>query len=444
MKKTVAFYTLGCKLNQYETQAVAEAFLRAGYETAEPGEPASVYVVNTCTVTRLADRKSRQYIRKVKKENPGAVAVMMGCYPQTNPEEAAAVVEADILMGTADKLRAPEYVEDFLRNRVRQSHVSGEKEPGKEYEECGSVSCLEGRTRALVKIQDGCDRFCSYCIIPYARGAVRSRALSDIVAEAKKLVDAGYREIVLTGINTALYGLENGLPEDKNTVYGVELAVKAVSEIDGDFRIRLGSMEPTVVDAEYVSRLFKYDKLCHHIHLALQSGSERVLTAMRRRYGREDYLEIVKVLRDFDPFYGITTDIIAGFPGESEEDFEQSLEMVRKAGYLKVHAFPYSPRPLTPAADMDGQLSASVKKERNRRLIELANEVSANFRRGLIGKTQKVLAEEKLSNGLWRGHADNFAEIYFYTDSDCDISGSFIDVVPMALYSEGLLGREEK
>ena len=439
----VSFYTLGCKVNQYETQAVAEAFRRSGYEIAAEEDTADVYVVNTCTVTRLADRKSRQYIRRMKKANPDAVVVIMGCYPQTNPDEVAQIEEADIILGTTEKTRAPEYVAEFLKDRLRQQHVKEPKVLEQCYNEDGGVTCLESKTRALIKIQEGCNRFCSYCVIPYARGAVRSRGLSEIVSEAEKLIRAGYKEIVLTGINTALYGLENEAFLDKSKPYGIETVVAAISEIPGDFRIRLGSMEPTVVDAEYVSRLFKYDKLCHHIHLALQSGSTRIIRAMNRSYTAESYMEIVRALREFDPCYGITTDIITGFPGETEEDFEKSLDMVRKVRYLKVHGFPYSQRLFTPAASMDGQIAPPVKKERNKKLIALAEEVSAGFRSSMIGIPQRVLAEEKGPDGLWRGHADNFTEIHFLEESGNDISNTFVTVIPALLYEEGLLGRKE-
>ena len=439
----VSFYTLGCKVNQYETQAVAEAFRRSGYEIAAEEDTADVYVVNTCTVTRLADRKSRQYIRRMKKANPDAVVVIMGCYPQTNPDEVAQIEEADIILGTTEKTKAPEYVERFLEDCCRQQHVKEPKVLEQCYNEEGGVTCLESKTRALIKIQEGCNRFCSYCVIPYARGAVRSRGLAEIVSEAEKLVKAGYKEIVLTGINTALYGLENEAFLDKSKAYGIETVVDAISEIPGDFRIRLGSMEPTVVDAEYVSRLFKYDKLCHHIHLALQSGSTRIIRAMNRSYTAESYMEIVKVLREFDPCYGITTDIITGFPGETEEDFEESLDMVRKVRYLKVHGFPYSQRLFTPAASMDGQIAPPVKKERNKRLIALAEEVSDGFRSSMIGIPQRVLAEEKGPDGLWRGHGDNFTEIHFLEESGNDISNTFVTVIPALLYEEGLLGRKE-
>ncbi|MCQ2565533.1 MAG: tRNA (N(6)-L-threonylcarbamoyladenosine(37)-C(2))-methylthiotransferase MtaB [Clostridia bacterium] len=439
----VSFYTLGCKVNQYETQAVGEAFRRAGYEIAGEEDLADVYVVNTCTVTRLADRKSRQYIRRMKKANPHAVVVIMGCYPQTNPEEVAQIEEADIILGTTEKTKAPEYVAKFLEDRKTQHHVAEPKVTETTFNEEGGVTCLESKTRALIKIQEGCNRFCSYCVIPYARGAVRSRDLSEIVSEAEKLVKAGYKEIVLTGINTALYGLENEAFLDKSKAYGIETVVEAISCIPGDFRIRLGSMEPTVVDAEYVSRLFKYDKLCHHIHLALQSGSNNIIRAMNRNYTAESYLDIVRVLREFDPCYGITTDIITGFPGETEEDFQASLDMVRKVKYLKVHGFPYSQRLFTPAAEMDGQIAPPVKKERNKELIALGEEVAADFCRSLIGIPQRVLAEERGADGLWRGHADNFTEIYFLDESGNDISNTFVTVIPALPYEEGLLGRKE-
>jgi len=463
MEKTVGFYTLGCKVNQYETQAVGEAFVRAGYRLVGEEDLADVYVVNTCTVTRLADRKSRQYIRRMKKANPDAVVVMMGCYPQTNPDEVAQIEEADIILGTTEKTRAPQLVEEFLQKRQRIRLLTAPQVLEECYHEEGGVTCLESKTRALIKIQEGCNRFCSYCVIPYARGRVRSRNLDNIVSEARQLVDAGYKEIVLTGINTALYGLENEGFLDKTQIYGIEAAVQALNDIPGDFRIRLGSLEPTVVDADYVRRLFSYEKLCHHVHLALQSGSDKILAAMNRKYSVAQYLEIVQALREFDPQYGITTDIISGFPGETEEDFEGSLDVVRKSGFLHVHAFPYSQRLFTPAASMENQISPVVKKARNHRMIEVAEESSLRFRQSLVGTSQRVLAEEPTvvhasaknetaladhSNAggsavLWRGHASNFSEVYFPCEGAQDISNCFVNVRVDGVLKDGLSGHME-
>lgn len=420
---------------------MAESFAKRGYTVLSEEERADVYVINTCSVTALADRKSRQYIRRMKRRNPHALVIMMGCYPQTNPSDALKIEEVDIILGTTDKMRAAELADEFRGEKLNLvKDITG----CTVYEDEGDVTGLDSKTRALIKIQTGCNRFCSYCVIPYARGPVRSRKPSAVLNEAKRLVSAGYREIVLAGINTALYGAENGFTDDLDTgLDGIEIIIKAINDIPGDFRIRLNSIEPTVVNSEYVKRLFKYEKLCHHAHLSVQSGSTDIIRAMNRHYTREEYLEIVKALRAFDPDYGITTDIITGFPGETEKDFEYSLSLVSESAFLKVHAFPYSRRLYTKAAMMDNQIAPPIKKERNKRLIEYSEKVSEDFRRGLIGKAQKVLAEEKTEKGLWKGHADNFTTVYFSSDAD-DISGTFLTLVPYDVYEDGVIGRKEE
>ena len=445
--KKVAFYTLGCKVNQYETQAVAEDFKRRGYFIAEEGEKADVYVINSCSVTSMADRKSRQFVRKAKKENPKAVVILMGCYAQTNPFDTDKIKEADIIIGTTQKQRAAELAEEYFDEKKRRNLIKESDDFGKllkregsygmpacpiseeSYLELGAVTGIESRTRALIKIEDGCNRFCSYCVIPYARGPVRSRPLDSIVKEAKSLIEKGYKEIVLTGINTALYGTEKGFETS------LEELVAALNEIPGEFRIRLGSMEPTVVDANYITALLKYEKLAHHVHLSAQSGSDKILRLMNRHYSCEDYLGMVKAFKDFDPLYGITTDIIVGFPGEDEEDFEKSLELVRSTRFIHVHGFPYSVRLYTPAAEME-QIDPAVKKERNRILSKLAQEMSRSFMDSLTGTVQRVLIEEN-EKGLWKGHASNFAMVY--TKDECK-ENEFCDIVIDGLWKDGVIG----
>ena len=305
----IAFHTLGCKVNQYESEAIAAAFEQQGYTVVDEREFADVYVINTCTVTAVADKKSRQYIRRMKKVNPDSVVVVTGCYAQISPEEVSAVDGVDIVAGTNEKSHLTDYVAEFQEHGMRQLHVKGYEELDV-YDETGLVVNTENRTRAYIKIQEGCNRFCSYCVIPYARGKVRSRGLSEIVAEAEKLITGGYREIVLTGINTALYEMEQIRPDEAGRLpeepYGVEKVIAALSDIPGDFRIRLSSLEPAVVDADYVKRLLKYDKLCHHLHLSAQSGSSQVLAAMNRPYDREAYMDIAgsrSVLRIIDGYH---------------------------------------------------------------------------------------------------------------------------------------------
>lgn len=447
MVKTVGFFTLGCKVNQYETQSVEKRFADAGYRIVCGEEPADVYVVNTCTVTRLADRKSRQYIRRMKRLNPAAVMVVMGCYPQTNPLEILEIPGVDIIVGTADKERIVEFVRDFADNGKTQNHVRDTFTLGSENAGEPSFIALDSKTRALIKIQDGCDRFCSYCVIPYSRGAIRSRPLESVVSEAEYLIGKGYKELVLTGINTALYGAEKGFPPSPDDSRGVETIVKRLNALPGDFRIRLGSLEPTAVNASYVARLLRYEKLCHHLHLSVQSGSDRILREMNRNYTVADYMEIIKVLRDFDPHYGITTDIIAGFPGETESDFQESIDLVQRVKYLKVHAFPYSQRLYTPAAQMREQIASPVKKERNRQLIEIAGRESAAYRQSLQGSMQRVLVEDsagfRQGQHLWKGHADNFVEVYFPCSSDSDLANHFVNIIAAHPLEDGVLGRKE-
>jgi len=433
MKKKVAFFTLGCKVNQYETQQMKQEFLRFGYEVVGDDEQADVYVVNSCSVTRLADRKSRQYIRRSRKNNPDAVIVCMGCYPETNPEEVSDIKEVDIIMGTVNKTEVVSRVTEFMNSENISAYDTRQSAYGDSKVPVFSPTDPECRTRGLIQIQNGCNRFCSYCVIPYARHELTSKPVEEIVEEAKKLISSGYKEIVLTGINTALY---EG---------GVGKVIEALNNLPGDFRIRLGSLEPTVVDAEYVAGLMKYDKLCHHVHMSVQSGSNKIISSMNRHYTREEYLKIVDVLRSVDPHYGITTDIITGFPGETEEDFQQSMELVREVGFLKVHGFPYSRRLFTPAADMQEQIAPPVKKERNKRLIEFSEEVSKNFRKSMTGSVQKVLAEEMVNTPytwLWKGHADNFCPVYFRYDGNP--SNEYVNIKVVRPFMDGVYGEEDK
>ncbi len=461
--KKFAIYTLGCKTNQYESQMLAELLRKKGWEQAEElredsneessAEPAAAdaYIVNSCTVTAMADRKSRQYIRRARRQSPNAIIALIGCYPQTHLKEAEALEEADIILGTQNKQQLPELIEKALREKELTGTVSGAEAVAlrnpdldfpSEYCDHAPIFGSESRTRALIKIQEGCNRFCSYCVIPYARGPVHSRPLDSIVKEAEGLVAAGFKEIVLTGINTALYGSDWPGVE----ISGIDAVVEAVSAIPGDFRIRLGSLEPTVVNADYVRKLFKYDKLCHHLHLSVQSGSDAVISAMNRHYSSEEYMEIVDALREFDPYYGITTDIIVGFPGETEDDLKASMELSEKARYLKVHCFPYSVRPFTRAALMDGQIPMDEKRERNRRLIAFADRVSLDFRASMEGTEQRILVEEDCiidGKPYWKGHASNFCPVYMPEEGDEDLRNTFISVTAGRPVKDGVYGRKE-
>lgn len=450
-----AFHTLGCKVNQYETEAMKEQFRGAGYEIVGEEEPADVYIINTCTVTNLADRKSRQYIRRMKKQCPQAVVAVTGCYAQVKPEEVSALPEVDIVAGTGEKNHLLQYVGEYQRNRSKQTHIL-EYDALTAYHDKGIITSMDSRTRAYIKIQEGCNRFCSYCLIPFARGQVRSRDPQEILLEAQTLLARGFKELVLTGINTALYGTEENFSyplseaERSAGMHGIEIIISRLNALEGDFRIRLSSLEPTVVDAEYVKRLLVYPKLCPHLHLSVQSGSNAVLKAMNRRYTREEYLAIVRVLKAHDPHYGITTDIICGFPGETEADFDDSLRMVREAGFLKVHAFKYSKREGTAACKMKDQIPGEIKNRRVSALIAAGEEAARDFLTESIGEVRTVLFEEFAESGETCsagaetaaaqicGYADNYVKVY--AEGSADDLNCFKKVKLLELYQDGLKG----
>lgn len=450
-KMSIAFYTLGCKVNQYETQGLKEEFAKRGFGLAAEDEAADIYVVNTCTVTNLADRKSRQYIRRMKKYNPNSIIAVIGCYAQVSPGEAASIEGVDLVLGNNEKNQLPDYIEKLLINRSRGWEAGQEESPFvkildrdelTEYEECGTITSMESRTRAYIKIQDGCDRFCSYCIIPYARGPIRSRPLEDIAKEAETLINKGFKELILTGINTALYGAE------KDQSYNIENVIGLLDAMEGDFRIRLGSLEPNVIDADLAKSLLKYKKLCPHMHLSIQSGSDRILRAMNRNYNKDEYLKIVGVLREHDNNYGITTDIIVGFPGESPEDLETGKNLIKDVGFVKTHIFPYSKRQGTKAADMEGHLDNSTKKFRAAELSKVGHESAKEFLKKNIGSVREVLFEEyDEETGMISGYSDNYIKTY-YPVENAQIAGKMLNklhgVKFVELYDDGIKGKEDK
>lgn len=436
----VAFHTLGCKVNQYESEAMAGNFKAEGYEVVDERDFADVYIINTCTVTAVADKKSRQYIRRMKKVNPDSIIAVTGCYAQISPEEVSAVEGVDIVTGTNEKHRLTDYVAEFMESKQKQLHIKGYDELDS-YENVGAAANTENRTRAYIKIQEGCNRFCSYCVIPYARGKVRSRNFDDIMDEAKRLIEAGYKEIVLTGINTALYDMERA-DSFAEELYGVEKVIAALDALDGDFRIRLSSLEPAVVNADYVKRLLKYDKLCHHLHLSAQSGSSKVLKAMNRPYDRDEYLEIVKVLRENDPYYGISTDIIVGFPGEKEADFEDSCRLVEQTAFCKVHIFKYSKRPFTKAAEMKEHVAPQIKNVRSEVLHKVSKKAAADFFRSCSGRKEKVLFEEiDHVKKIITGFTDNYTRVYVKYEDEAaanKLLNEFAMVKMGQLFDEGM------
>ncbi|QIB69244.1 tRNA (N(6)-L-threonylcarbamoyladenosine(37)-C(2))-methylthiotransferase MtaB [Aminipila butyrica] len=443
-KLRVGVKTLGCKVNQYESEAIKENFKNCGHEIVDENDFADVYIINTCTVTNLADRKSRQYIRKMKRVNPLSIVTVTGCYAQVSPEEVAEIEGVDIVAGTNQKSRLVELIQEH-RNQL-ESHQESLVEDYRhltEYEETGVITSMESRTRAYIKIQEGCDRFCSYCVIPYARGPVRSRRAADIVKEAQSLLEQGFKELILTGINTALYGTETSF-EQKEQLTGIEIILHALEELGGEFRVRLSSLEPTVIHADYVKRLLKYKRLCPHLHLSIQSGSDKILQAMNRRYDRSEYLEIVNVLKEFDPGYGVTTDMIVGFPGETEADFRESLEMVNQAGFCKVHAFKYSKRAGTKAADMREHVAPEVKNRRSQELIEAGAQAAEQFFKKNIGGQRTVLAEEYLEEaGCLTGYTENYIKTYIPCTKELGERSlnALIAVELTDLYRDGMAGR---
>lgn len=447
----IAFHTLGCKVNQYETQALKEKFLQRGYEIVGDNDFADIYVINTCTVTGLSDRKSRQFIRRVKKINPGSITAVIGCYAQVSPDEAKNIEGVNIVAGTNEKNNLPDYIEEYVRSKGVDCHIR-DWDQLTEYEETGIITSMDSRTRAFIKVQEGCNKFCSYCIIPYARGTVRSRAKEDIIKEAESLIRQGFKELVLTGINTALYGMElrdcdevtdrsgKFSHNEEEGLYGIEVVVNALNKLPGDFRIRIGSLEPNVIDSIYTARLMKYDRLCHHLHLSLQSGSDRILRDMNRCYTARGYQDLVQLLKEHDPNFGITTDIIVGFPGETEEDFRDSCAMVEESEFCKVHVFKYSKREGTKAAGMKNHISPEIKTARSAELIRISDAAAKKFFTGNIGTTRRVLLEQyDKKTGLLEGLSDNYIKVYCEGgESQCN---SFADVELIEFYRDGVKGR---
>lgn len=439
---TIAFYTLGCKVNQYETQALKEDFKKRGYFLVDENEKADIYVVNTCTVTNLADRKSRQYIRRMKRQNPDSIMAVIGCYAQVNPGEATSIEGVDLVVGNNEKRFLPEYIEDFIVQRNKEGVNENpfvqilQRDDLSSYSEWGAITSMESRTRAYIKIQDGCDRFCSYCIIPYARGPIRSRNSQGIIQEAESLLSKGFKELILTGINTALYGME----KDRSTD-GIESIVEKINSLPGEFRIRLGSLEPNVIDVGLAECLLAYDKLCHHMHLSLQSGSDKVLKEMNRNYNREKFLALAQILRKEDKAYGITTDVIVGFPGESDEDFLDSIDLVEQVGFVKTHVFPYSKRQGTRAAEMKEQIDGITMRERAARLANAAKESAHKFLESSLGQVRQVLFEEYEKDvGMLTGYSDNYIKVYLKTPVEMGTSmvNTFQEVEFTDIYRDGI------
>lgn len=409
--KSVAFLSLGCKVNAYETESIKEMFKNAGYEIRQFNEAADIYIVNTCTVTNIADRKSRQMLHRAKKLNPEAVVVAVGCYvqaPQSKLEDDDLV---DILVGTRGKSSVLDLVEEYIRSNKERDFkhsVVKEGEENKDWSyDSGEVNAAGGKTRANIKIQDGCDQFCTYCIIPFVRGRIRSRDMESIIEETERLARAGYKEMVLTGIHIGSYG------RDIDGESRMLALLTKLNKVEGDFRIRLGSVEPRLITEEFLQGLVKLKKVCPHFHLSLQSGSTTVLKRMNRHYSADEYLTSVNLLKKYYDRPGITTDIIVGFPGESDEEFEETAAFVKEVGFLKVHVFPYSKRDGTYAAKMSEQVAPEIKKRREDRLIAICEEVAKEYLNSFNGDSERVLLEEEIKGreDYILGHTDRYIEV---------------------------------
>lgn len=410
MKKTVSFYTLGCKVNQYETNAMEQQFIKNNYEIVENTQKADIYVINTCTVTNMAERKSRQMLRRVKEINPSAVLVVCGCYAQVAKNELEQIPEIDIILGINEKNEIVQIVENYMEKMAEQDKRSQEAEiddvsKQKEFLDFGDVTYTE-KNRAVVKVQDGCNMFCSYCIIPYARGRIRSRKIESVVSEIEKIAKEKIKEVVITGIHVASYGKDF---DNENTSKKIRLIdlLEAINKIDGIDRIRLSSLEPTIVDEEFATRLSKLDKICDHFHLSLQSGCDETLKRMNRKYTTQIYRDAVATLRKYYPEASFTTDVIVGFPDETDEEFAKTYEFLKEIDFYRLHVFKYSPRRGTVAEKMPNQIDGNKKEERSNKLIELSNSMENKHNQSYIGKTVKVLFEE-FEDGFFKGHTTNY------------------------------------
>mgnify|MGYP000989215959 FL=1 len=408
--KKVAFCSLGCKVNQYETNAMAQKFIEHGYEVVEFDEYADVYIVNTCTVTNVADRKSRQMLRRAKEINKDATLVACGCYAQVAKEELKKIPEIDLIIGNNEKNDIIQIVENHIAQKGAEDLVSDVMYK-LDYVELGTTTYTE-KTRAVIKVQDGCDRFCSYCLIPYARGHIRSRKIENVIEEIKKVVEEGIKEVVITGIHIASYGRDF-----KGENIGLIDLLEEINKIQGLHRIRLGSIEPTIITDEFVERLSKLDKICDHFHLSLQSGCTETLKRMNRRYTTEEFRDVTKRLRSKFPNAALTTDIIVGFPGETDDEFNTTYEFLKEIAFYKMHIFKYSQRKGTKAAVMPNQIDGKIKEERSKKLIELSNENEYNYNKKYIGKQVEVLFEEREGEYL-KGHTTNYIVVKHKTDKD--------------------------
>lgn len=414
MPKTVAFHTLGCKVNHYETEGIWQKFKDQGYERVDFDHQSDVYVINTCTVTNTGDKKSRQVIRRAIRKNPEAVVCVTGCYAQTSPGEIMEIPGVDVVVGTQDRANMIQYIEDHEETRQPINGVSNIMK-NRVFEEM-DVPAFTDRTRASLKIQEGCNNFCTFCIIPWSRGLLRSRDPENVLKQAQQLVDAGYKEIVLTGIHTAGYG------EDRKDYNFAKLLRELETKVVGLKRIRISSIEASQITDEVIEVLDSSEKIVRHLHIPLQSGSDTVLERMRRKYSSSYYKEKVDKIKQALPGLAITSDVIVGFPGETEEEFMETYEFIKEIGYSELHVFPFSRRTGTPAARMDDQVVDEVKNERVHKLIELSNQQAKEYASRYEGEVLEVIPEERFEEGgqqnIFVGYTDNYLKVKFEGTED--------------------------
>jgi len=406
--KTVAFHTLGCKVNTYETEAMKQLLTAAGYKIVDFEEKSDIYIINTCSVTNMADRKSRQMLHKARKENPEAVVIAAGCYVQAASEDIIKDLSIDIIVGNNMKQDIVKIIEEYYdnNNKVYMIDIAQTKD----YENL-HVSEIDDHTRAFVKIQDGCNQFCSYCIIPYTRGRVRSRKAQDIIDEVKELAIKGFREIVLTGIHLPSYGVDF---IENSPIDNLLSLIMNISEVDSIERVRLGSLEPRVITEQFLEVLSKNSKFCPHFHLSLQSGCDETLKRMNRRYTTDEYYKGVELIRKYYPDAAITTDVIVGFPGETLEEFQETCDFVKKVSFFEMHIFPYSRREGTKAAKMPAQLTSREKSRRAEILTQIDDEMSDEFRKKRLGRHEVILSEDKMmieGNAYYLGHTKEYVKV---------------------------------
>ncbi|MBF7096862.1 tRNA (N(6)-L-threonylcarbamoyladenosine(37)-C(2))-methylthiotransferase MtaB [Alkalibacter mobilis] len=411
--KKAAIHTLGCKVNTYDSEAIMELLESEGYQIIDFHDKADVYIINTCTVTNLGDKKSRQMIRRAKKNNPEAFIIVCGCYAQTASEKLEEMPEIDLIIGNNDRHKIISYIEEAVSKGLRINAVKDIMKI-REYEEL-EINHIHGRERGFIKIQEGCDQFCTYCIIPYARGPVRSRRPENIISEAKRMIANGNTELVLTGINISKYGKDLG----NINLMGL---LEKLDTLEDLHRIRISSLEPTVLTEEFVEQLTSIGKLCDHFHISLQSGSQKTLKDMKRKYDKDEYMKVIENIRKFYPDASITTDIMVGFPGETQEDFEETLQFVKKIGFSDMHVFKYSRREGTPAAEYENQVDETVKDQRSATLMELAKQMKADYEKQYLGNVVEVLFEHEVSDATntFQGHTKNYLTVQACSDANIE------------------------